>query len=214
MNIRPAQFSDIDDMLKVKNGLLFQEFDTVSTRGGFLLGTDAQGYGIRIAQQLTWVIDDNGVKGFSIILPDQALRASDIWSRRNEVQWTIDPQPIEKTTLGYYDQLAVLPGKWRSLAPVIAIVSIMDFMRQQPDYLISSTVIKPVTNLAAVPYLQFLGGKQVGVLDEVDPVAGPLVSDIWLAPRHTIERFLNTPPSPGIAKYVQRAREVLHRYKS
>ena len=148
------------------------------------------------------------------MLPDQALRASEIWSRRNEVQWTIDPTPIEQSKLGYYDQLAVLPGPWRSFAPIIAIVSIMDFMRQQPDYVISSTVIKPVTNLAAVPYLQFLGGKQVGVLDEVDPVVGQLVSDIWIASRKTIERFLNTPPSPAIGNYVQHAKELLHKYKS
>ncbi|MAA79868.1 MAG: hypothetical protein CL916_11475 [Deltaproteobacteria bacterium] len=213
MNIRPAQFSDIEDMLNVKRTLVFSESQGVSFRGGFLLGTDAQGYRIRIAQGLTWVIDDDGVKGFSIMLPDQALRASDIWSRRNEVQWSIDPNPVEQSKLGYYDQLAVIPGPWRSLAPVIAIVSIMDFMRQKPDYVISSTVIKPVTNLAAVPYLQFLGGTQVGILDEVDPVVGQLVSDIWLAPRSTIEAFLNTPPSVAIGKYVQQAKELLHKYK-
>ena len=78
MNIRPAQFADIDDMLKVKKGLVFKENNGVSTLGGFLLGTDAQGYQARISQQLTWVIDDNGVKGFSIMLPDEALRASEI----------------------------------------------------------------------------------------------------------------------------------------
>ena len=214
MNIRPAQFSDIEEMLNVKRELVFRESNGVSTHGGFLLGTDAQGYRIRIAQQLTWVIDDNGVKGFSIMLPNQALRASEIWSRRNDVKWTIDPEPIENSRLGYYDQLAVLPGPWRSFAPVIAIVSIMDFMRQEPDYVISSTVIKPVTNLAAVPYLQFLGGTQVGILDEVDPVVGQLVSDIWLAPRHTIEKFLHTPPSAAIAKYVHQAKELLDKYKS
>ena len=87
-------------------------------------------------------------------------------------------------------------------------------MRQEPDYVISSTVIKPVTNLAAVPYLQFLDGTQVGILDEVDPVVGQLVSDIWLAPRHTIEKFLHTPPSAAIAKYVHQAKELLDKYKS
>lgn len=214
MNIRPAQVSDIDDMLKVKQRLVFKESNGVSTRGGFLLGTDADGYRFRIAQQCAWVIDDNGVQGFSIILPDHALRASEIWSRRKEVQWTIDPNSIEQSKLGYYDQLAVLPGTSRKYAPVIAIVSIMDFMRQQPDYILSSTVIKPVINLAAVPYLQFLRGERVGVLDEVDSVVGQLVSDIWLAPRHTIESFLASPPSEAITNYICQAKEFLYKYKS
>ena len=213
MNIRPAKLSDVEDMLEVKRSLAFSQTGGVSTRGGFLLGTDADGYRSRISQHLTWVIDDNGVKGFSIVLPDQALRAAEIWGRREEVQWTIDPQPIESCTLGYYDQLAVMRGKWRRLAPVIAIVSIMDFMRTNPDYLLSSTVVKPVTNLAAVPYLQFLGGKKVGVLDEVDPTVGQLVSDIWLAPRQTIMHFLTTPPSPAIANYVQQAQKQLQKHK-
>ena len=213
MKIRPAEYTDIPEMLQVKRNLVLSESEEVSTRGGFLLGSDEAGYRLRIAQQLTWVIDDDGVKGFSIVLPDHALRASDIWARRDEVQWTIDPAPIEASSLGYFDQLAVLPGPWRSLAPVLAIVSIMDFMRHKPDYVISSTVIKPVINLAAVPYLQFLGGKQVGVLDEVDPVIGQLVSDIWLAPRQGIEAFLNIPPSTAIAAYVQAAREILEAHK-
>ena len=211
--IRPALCSDIETMLNIKKKLVFQESNGVSTHGGFLLGTDAEGYRLRILQKHTWVIDDNGVKGFSIILPDQALRSSDLWLRRNEVQWSIDSQPIENSRLGYLDQLAVLPGPWRSLAPVLAIVTLMNFMRDRPDYILSSTVIKPVTNMAAVPYLKFLGGKQVGVLDEVDPVIGQLVSDIWLSPRLDIETFLNTPPSTAIASYVQAAKAILETHK-
>ena len=213
MKIRPAEDTDIPEMLQVKRKLILSEGEEVSTRGGFLLGSDEAGYRIRIAQQHTWVIDDNGVKGFSIILPDQALRSSDLWLRRNEVQWSIDSQPIENSRLGYFDQLAVLPGPWRSVAPVLAIVSLMNFMRDRPDYILSSTVIKPVMNMAAVPYLKFLGGKQVGVLDEVDPVIGQLVSDIWLSPRLDIETFLNTPPSAAIASYVQAAKAILEAHK-
>ena len=89
----------------------------------------------------------------------------------------------------------------------------MDFLRQDPDYLFSSTVIKPVINQAAVPYLQYLGGKRVGILDEEDPVVGQLVSDIWLAPRQTIDQFLNSPPSTAIEGYVELASESLNRHK-
>ena len=214
MNIRPATVDDIASMLEVKRQLMFQEANVASTTGGFLLGSDEQGYRIRIAQNYSWVLEDEGVKGFSIILPDQALRASEIWQRRTEIEWNIDHQPIEKSTLGYFDQLAVVPGPWRSFAPVLAIVSILDFLQSKPDYLFSSTVIKPVQNLAAVPYLQFLGGTCVGVLDEEDPIVGQLVSNIWLAPCAGLTQFINQPPTAKIAGYIVQATQYLHRHRN
>jgi len=213
MNIRPATFSDIEEMLALKSQLRFTEQDGTSTKGGFLLGTDAAGYRNRIAQQLTWVIDDNGIKGFSIVLPDQALRASEIWSRRHQIEWTIDPTHIETSTLGYYDQLAVLPGPWRSFVPILTIVNVLDFLKTKPNYLISSTVRKPVTNLAAVPYLKILGGQQVGIIDEFDSSIGQLVSDIWLISLKDMEAFLYTNPSKKIATFVDNAKNILKKHK-
>ena len=64
MKIRPAEYTDISEMLQVKRKLVLSESEEVSTRGGFLLGSDEAGYRLRIAQQHTWVIDDDGVYGF------------------------------------------------------------------------------------------------------------------------------------------------------
>ena len=48
------------------------------------------------------------------------------------------------------------------------------------DALITATVQAPVTNLAAVPYIERLGGTRIGRIDEVYPDFGPLLSDLWL----------------------------------
>ena len=213
MNIRPAKLSDVQGMLHVKKQLVFQETSGFSTQGGFLLGSDEQGYRARIAQHMSWVIEDNGIQGFAIILPNAALRASELWSRKEDIRWEIDPEPLEQGNIGYYDQLAVLPGPCRKLAPVLAFVSLLDFIQQDPDFLLSSTVVKPIQNLAAVPYLKYLGGKCVGYLDEVDPIIGQLLSDIWVIKQQDWLHTLNNPPNDSIAQYIQRAKEILSLHK-
>ena len=60
MNIRPATFEDTKSMMMVKKNLVFQEMETSSTEGGFLLGTDVDGYRARIAQNCTWVLEEDG----------------------------------------------------------------------------------------------------------------------------------------------------------
>ena len=89
----------------------------------------------------------------------------------------------------------------------------MDFMRHKPDYVISTTVIKPVINLAAVPYLQFWVANEWVFSMRLTQWLDELVSDIWLAPRQGIEAFLNTPPSTAIAAYVQAATEIIEAHK-
>lgn len=50
------------------------------------------------------------------------------------------------------------------------------------DYsaLFTTTVNKPILNLAAIPFIKAVDGKKVGNIDEVYPVVGQINSDIYL----------------------------------
>ena len=213
MNIRPATLEDIPAMIQVKESLAFTDQSEQSTEGGFLLGANAKGYMARIACGCSWVLDVDGVKGFSIVLPDQALRMSELWQRRADIEWSRTFEDLESKQLGYFDQLAVAQGSWRKYAPILAITTVFDFLSLNPDYLLSTTVLKPVQNLAAVPYLQYLGAKPVGRIDEVDPNVGQLLSEVWLADQSSLRQFLDHPPSTKIAAYIEQAQTHYNRYK-
>ena len=214
MIIRPATFADADAMIEVKESLAFEHGTTSSTEGGFLLGTDKNGYLQRIACGCAWVLDVNGVKGFSIVLPDQALRMSDIWHRRTDIQWSKHIEELESKQLGYFDQLAVSKGEWRKHAPVLAITNILDFLSLNPDYLLSTTVLKPIRNLAAVPYLRYLGAESVGQIDEIDPQIGQLLSEVWLARVSSLRYFIGNPPTPKIAHYIAQSRSHFTQHRT
>lgn len=213
MIIRPATIADIPSMIQIKESLTFEHNSEISSEGGFLLGTDEQGYKARIAFGYTWVLDVDGVKGFSILLPDQALRMSEIWHRRTEIEWSREFDALEDKCLGYFDQLAVAKGPWRTYAPILAITTIIHFLSSNPDYLLSTTVLKPIQNLAAVPYLQYLGAQPVGKIDEMDPNIGQLLSEVWLADQSSLRHFINHPPSPKLATYIDQAQFYFNRYK-
>lgn len=213
MIIRPATFEDVPAMIDIKESLTFAGQSETSAEGGFLLGADEQGYMARISCGCSWVLDVDGVKGFSIVLPDQALRMSELWHRRSDIQWSVTFDDLESKQLGYFDQLAVSKGSWRTHAPVLAITTILDFLSLNPDYLLSTTVLKPVQNLAAVPYLQYLGGNRVGQIDEVDPNVGQLLSEVWLAKESSLRHFLAHPPSVKIGGYIEQAQIHFNRYR-
>ena len=214
MIIRRATLEDIPTMIQIKESLAFDGHSetATSTDGGFLLGADDKGYRTRISCGCSWVLDVDGVKGFSIVLPDQALRMSELWHRRSEIEWSTTFDDLESKKLGYFDQLAVSKGAWRSHAPVLAITTVLDFLSLRPDYLLSTTVLKPVQNLAAVPYLQYLGATRVGKIDEVDPHVGQLLSEVWLAKQASLRHFLEHPPSEKIASYIDQAHLHFNRY--
>ncbi|MFT5683557.1 MAG: hypothetical protein ACI8RZ_004489 [Myxococcota bacterium] len=190
MKIRRARLSDVSGMLALKSALTFTESMGTSTRGGFLLGTDAAGYRMRIQHGLAWVLDDGAIKGFAIILPDGPFRQSAVWQSRDAVRWSIDPQALVDSTLGYYDQLAVTRRGGRRYASALALTALVDLMDQGADHLVTATVSAPVVNLAAVPYLKRLGGVCVGRLDEHYPAFGALVSDIWVVSRQGYEAWI------------------------
>ncbi|TVQ89587.1 MAG: hypothetical protein EA397_14525 [Deltaproteobacteria bacterium] len=208
MILRPATHADIPAMLDLRASLTFAEPEgATSTRGGFLLGTDADGYAQRIAEATSLVMDEGGtVQGFAIILPDPVFRASEIWARRDEVRWTLDPDAFQHASLCYFDQLAVRRTGYRShrFGAAMALRAVLDIVPDH-DYLVTATVVEPVCNLAAVPYLRRVGARIVGRIDETYPVIGDLKSDVWLTSRTQILERVASPRSAAEAWVVERA---------
>lgn len=189
MRLRRGTPHDIDAMLALKRSLTFDG----STAGGFLLGTDADGYRQRLDDGRVWVLlDDDRLVGLAIVLADAAFRRSDVWERREHVQWTEDVAPFLAQRLGYYDQLGVQRGPYRRWGAALAFTAVADLM-DHVDHLVTATVSKPVSNLAAVPYIERLGGRRVGHLDEVYDPFGPLVSDLWLVEKAAYVRRIDNP---------------------
>ena len=144
------------------------------------------------------------------MLGDQVFRESEIWKRRDLVRW--DTVPAYEQRFAYFDQLAVRPGPARTHVPLLASVALLDAYMDGVDALISTTVKRPIKNLAAVPYLTAIGAKIVGELDETYPDFGDLTSDVWRVDRSTIERFFDEPPA-SVVPTVHRAWRTYENYR-
>lgn len=166
--------------LKIKDQLPIKMTDNSTTTGGFLLGTDEATYleYINTAYCLT-ALKGEEVVGFGIIFPDAILRASEVWEKRNDAELFIDLKEYEQQTLSYFEQLAFLPGHRRLVIKLAYQLAKMAF-DAGAESLMTTTVNKPVLNLAAVPFIKLANGIHVGNIDEVYPLIGAINSDIWL----------------------------------
>ncbi|HPI54862.1 MAG TPA: hypothetical protein PLU10_09225 [Chitinophagaceae bacterium] len=178
--IRKAVLSDAAALMAIKNQLSFTKIDGTSTTGGFLLGTDLSTYELYIEQTHVLVAEQEGrVVGFGIFFNDAWLRKSDLWQRREQVDWQLDMHVLEASTLAYIEQLAFLPGH-RKQALLLIYNLVHWAYHLSHEALLTTTVKSPILNLAAVPYIMAAGGQQVGHIDEVYPVIGDICSDIYL----------------------------------
>lgn len=174
--VRRATLGDVPRMVVVKQALRLEDSDG----GGFLLGTNAEGYAMLVTVGEAWVLTaDELVVGFSIALPDPVVRQSDVWTRRAEVVWEPGFTVEESGVIGYFDQLAVLPP-WRRHPRTIALAvrPVLALLLGGCTDLFATTVREPVENRAAWPLLERVGFRRVGRIDEVYPEVGPLVSDL------------------------------------
>ena len=178
-NIRVATVKDVTDFLKIKNQLPLTLSDGGTTTGGFLLGTDEATYQQYVERDYCLVAEKAGeVVGFGIILRDSSLRKSDVWIRREQASWEIDIGSFESRKVCYFEQLAFLNGHSRDVLR-LAYNLVRWAFDEGHTYLFTTTVHKPVVNLAAVPYILRASGKKVGNIDETYPGIGEINSDIY-----------------------------------
>ena len=210
MQLRRPTEGDTQSFLSIRRELAYDLSHKISTAGGFLLGSDAAGYRKRMHDSQVWVVDDGQVQGFAIVLPDLVFRNSDIWERRDAVQWfSVDPDALAAGRLCYFDQLAVRRGcfrnrRWGAALALHALRTVMN----THDHFVATTVSDPVLNLAAVPYLMRIGARKVGRIQEFHPSIGALVSEIWLLSRQEFEQRLLHPRSAAERWLLDVSREV------
>lgn len=155
--------------------------------GGFLLGTGESAYLNYIRHAWCMVLERNHqVSGFGILLPDRLLRESELWEKRNLATWLVPFQPFESLPLCYFEQLAFLPGQ-RRMAVTLAYQLIKTAFQSGCQALFTTLVKEPVRNTAALPFLKAAGAIHAGYVDEVYPVAGPILSDIYILERSVFE---------------------------
>ncbi|NUO01587.1 MAG: hypothetical protein HUU01_13350 [Saprospiraceae bacterium] len=178
--IRRAQIEDAAAFVRIKDQLPLPLADGGTTTGGFLLGTNLDTYRHYIKDAYCLVATgEQGVVGFGILLPDPLLRESEVWQKRDHAAWYIDLPVYEKQNLCYFEQLAFLPGHRKTVLKLS--YNLIKWAFDAGHHaLFTTTVNKPVRNLAALPFIKAAGGIHAGNIDEVYPSIGPINSDIYL----------------------------------
>jgi ribosomal protein S18 acetylase RimI-like enzyme len=158
--------------------------------GGFLLGSEEATYRQLLAVARLWLLElDDAPVGFTVTLDDPTLRASPVWARRQTIAWDdFDPEAALERRVAYFDQLAVLPRvRSRYWGAALALRALAELIEDEGHELVlTTTVIEPIVNRAALPYLRRVGARRVGRLDEDYPGVGRVVSAIHVieAPRY------------------------------
>lgn len=194
--IRKAQVEDAEAFIAIKNQLPITLVDGETTTGGFLLGTDVETYRSYIETEYCLVAELNSeVIGFGIILSDKCLRESDVWEKRYDAKWNIDLSVYEEKRLCYFEQLAFLKGNRKSVL-ILAYNLVKWVFDKGYDTLFTTTVNKPILNLAAIPFIHAVSGIKAGNIDEVYPLIGQINSDIYLIEAEVFyEKVLTLPLS-------------------
>jgi hypothetical protein len=190
MRIRRARPGDIDAMLAIKKALAMPvDPGATTSAGGFLLGASHEGYAMLLSAANVLLLEDarsNIIAGLAVTIPDALLRQSDIWARRGMIVPEGDGrgsdfwESIESSSIGYFDQLAVLPdARYRLFAPALAMAAFTDLVRSGHHDIFATIVREPVRNIAAVALLEGVGGTPVGSIDELYPEVGRIVSTVY-----------------------------------
>jgi hypothetical protein len=189
--VRSATAADVESIFAVKRDLMIAPGAQAMARGGFLLGSSREQYAFFIAHASVLVLEADGrVQGFSVTLPDEVLRKSDLWARREQIDWqdTLGTSPDDASLfadlltgrIGYFEQLALLPfAPLRIYAPAFALCAAIDLARSGHRHIFTTVVAGPVANPAPLPLLRIIGARRLGTLFEEYPEVGGIQSDIY-----------------------------------
>lgn len=182
--LRRATADDLDAVLALKRALPMPRAAETQS-GGFLLIGERGSYARLFELARIWLLElDGEVVGYCVTLDDAILRVSPLWARRAEIQWrpSFDPTPLHERRVAYFDQLALSPVArrrfWGAALALRALIELIDGAGH--DAVLTTTVLEPIVNRAALPYLARVGAREVGRLEERYPEVGSLVSAIHL----------------------------------
>lgn len=191
--VRRAVASDAARLSEIRASLALTSVQAPAAAGGFLLGSAAETYSAYIAGGCVMVVESRGaVVAFSVVLPDALLRRSEVYAKRHSS--TLPPAlltRLERSKVAYFDQLAAVPRRGLDAAG-LAYRHLLDTFESH-DAVIATTVVEPVENRAAVPFLAGVGFRAVGFIDEEYPQVGRIRSRLFLADSAALGAVRATP---------------------
>lgn len=181
--LRRATPADLDAIVAIKRSLPMPSGER-TTAGGFLLGSEVEVYRELLELARVWLLEVDGrPAGFALTLDDAVLRGSPLWARREAIEWDpgFDVATALELRVAYFDQLAVLPTvRNRYWGAGLALQALAEqFEVGQHDLVLTTTVLEPIVNRAALPYLARVGARRCGRIEEHYPDAGRVVSAIY-----------------------------------
>jgi GNAT superfamily N-acetyltransferase len=188
VHVRKASTRDVSTLLEIKASLAVSVASSPdSFGGGFLLGSSEELYlGLAHAGQIILVEDDDAqVLGFGIAIESEILRASELWARRDLIEWEpgFDVVTAMSSRVGYLDQLAIRPSAQRQWLGALLGCSIMEhFVATRHDLVLTTTLLEPMENTASLPLITRASGRRVGTLDEHYEGIGDVVSALHIIP--------------------------------
>lgn len=180
LEIRRATPADVPTILEIKHALRL-ELEATTEDGGFLLGSSPQVYEQLASIEAIALIERDGqLLGFSTMLNDVLFRSSEVFERREQIDWQgFSPQEILEEPIAYFDQLAIRPDEQRGYIGAFLAMHTMDTLTASSAHVFTTTLLEPIENRAALPLIHKIGGRQVGTLTEVYPDVGEVTSAIF-----------------------------------
>ena len=134
-------------------------------------------------------------KDFSIVLPDQALRMSELWQRRTDIEWSETFKDLESKQLGYFDQLAVSRASLANIRTHTGNHNRLGLFVSQTRLFTRYHRPQTSSKLGGCSVSSVLGSHSSRKIDEVDSNVGQLLSEVWLAKQESLRHFIEHPPS-------------------
>ncbi len=190
--------SDIDRITAIKQNLHPAEG---GRGGGFILGSSRELYRRWIETAVVKVLQQEERKrrgserhtslvGYAICLPDAVLRQSELWQKKDRIDFNIAIDSIVHDKIAYFEQLAILP-RYRYALPQLLKATLETISAQGHRHLFTTTVCKPFNNCAAHGLLKRSAARTVGYLQEHHPVHGTIVSRLHYMSRDNYQHALD-----------------------
>ena len=182
--LRFAREDDVDAVVALKESLAMSVDPGTTFEGGFVLGSSRDRYlDYARVDGLLVVTVDQEIVAYATMLDDEALRAADVWARRGEVVWSsdVDASILESSRIGYFDQLAVHRShQSNQVGTLLALGVLITLISRGHAFVLTTTLVQPVENRAALPLIERIGGVHIGEISEDYPGVGHVRSAVHL----------------------------------
>lgn len=166
-----ATADDIDDIIAIKKSM------HPSDGGGFILGSSYEDYCRYVEHGIFKTLKSDGeLVGYAIVMPDAMLRKSELWQKKDKINFSIPITAILDNKIFYFEQLAILPRCRYHLAKLL--LPMLDECFEQHEHMFATTVCEPFVNTAAYGLYLRANSQTVGKLSEFYPGHGTITSQL------------------------------------